>query len=133
MSRDGACEFVWGGDERTFRLGIGELLALQDKLGSGPEEIATRLRDGTWRLQDVQEIFRLGLIGAGEDAKKARALVDENIAPGRIRLSVLPALGIILSALMGDENDPVGKGRAAPATPETAASHHQAYTEAEPS
>lgn len=130
MSRDGACEFVWGGDERTFRLGIGELLALQDKLNSGPAEIATRLRDGTWRLQDVQEIFRLGLIGAGEDAKKAKALVEENIAPGRIRYSVLPALAIIVSALMGDENDPVGKAQEAdPEMPETAASAPQPSTE----
>lgn len=129
MSRDGSCEFVWAGDLRTFRLGIGELLALQERLDSGPAAIATRLRDGSWRLQDVHETFRIALIGAGEDAKKAKALVDENISPGRIQRNVLMAFAIILSALQGDENDPVGKEGAAPENPDTAASPPQDSTE----
>lgn len=129
MSRDGSCEFVWAGDERRFRLGLDELFALQDKLDSGPAEIVTRLRDGTWRLQDVQETFRLALIGAGEDAKKAKALVAEQIVPGRIRQHVMPAFAIILSALQGDENDPVGKDQAEAPAPEATASSHQPSTE----
>ena len=133
MSRNGSCEFVWSGDLRTFRLGIGELLALQDRLDAGPAEVAARLRAGTWRVQDIQETFRLALIGAGEDAKKAKALVDDNISPGRIQGNVLMAFAIIVSALQGDENDPVGKEQAAPATPETAASLPQGSTEAAPS
>lgn len=133
MSRNGACELTWAGDSRTFRLGIGELLALQDKLDSGPAEIATRLRAGSWRLQDIQETFRIGLIGAGEDAKKARALVEEHIVPGRLQSHVLMAWAIIVNALQGDENDPVGKEGAAPEVPTTTASAPQPSTETEPS
>lgn len=129
MSRNGSCEFVWAGDERTFRLGLGELFALQDKLDAGPAEIATRLRLGNWRLQDVQETFRIGLIGAGEDAKKAKALVDTHIVPGRIQSHVLMAFAIIVSALQGDENDPVGKEQAEAETPTAPASSPQASTE----
>lgn len=131
MSRNGTIDIVWAGDERTFRLGIGELLALQDKLDAGPAEIASRLRAGTWRVQDVQETFRIALIGGGEDAKKAKALVDEWISPGRIQSNVLMAFAIIVSALQGDENDPVGKDQeAAPPTPqETSASTPQPSTE----
>ena len=132
MSRSGSCEFVWAGDERTFRLGIGELLALQDKLDAGPAEIATRLRNGNWRVQDIQETFRIGLIGAGEDAKKAKALVDENIAPGRIQSNVLLAFAIIVSALQGDENDPVGKEQADPTAMTDTASAQQPSTETAP-
>ncbi|MDB5618214.1 gene transfer agent family protein [Tardiphaga sp.] len=122
MSRNGACELVWAGDSRTFRLGIGELLALQDRLDAGPAEVANRLRSGNWRVQDVQETFRIGLIGAGVDPKKAKALVDEHICAGRILSHVMMAWAIIINALQGDEIDPVGKETADPEAPRTAAS-----------
>lgn len=133
MSRNGSCDLVWAGDSRTFRLGIGELLALQDRLDAGPAEIAARLRAGTWRVQDVQETFRISLIGAGEDAKKAKALVDEYIVPGKIQGHVLMAWAIIINALQGDENDPVGKEQADPAAPTATASAPQPSTATAPS
>ena len=129
MSRNGACELVWAGDSRTFRLGIGELLALQDKLDAGPAEVANRLRSGNWRVQDIQETFRISLIGAGEDPKKAKSLVDEHICAGRILSHVMMAWAIIINALQGDEVDPVGKQEAEPAAPPTSASAPQPSTE----
>jgi hypothetical protein len=129
MSRLGSVDLVWAGDNRTFRLGIGELLALQDKLDSGPAEIAGRLRAGSWRVQDVQETFRISLIGAGEDPKKAKALVDELIVPGKIASHVLMAWAIIINAIQGDENDPVGKEQADPVAPTETASTPQRSTE----
>lgn len=129
MSRTGCIDLVWAGDSRAFRLGIGELLALQDKLDSGPAEIAGRLRGGTWRVQDIQETFRISLIGAGEEPKKAKALVDEHIVPGKIASHVLMAWAIIINAVQGDENDPVGKEEAVTGNPETTASLHPASTE----
>lgn len=127
MSRDGSVEFVWAGDERKFRLGIDELFALQDKLDAGPQQVAIRLRDGSWRIQDLQETYRLALIGAGEDAKVAKSLVERNIVSGRLTSNVLGALAIIISALQGDESDPVGKveGEAIPPT----GSPQQVFTE----
>jgi len=116
MSRTGSVELVWAGDSRTFRLGIEEIFALQDKLDLGPAEIATRLRAGTWRLQYVQETFRISLIGGGMDAKKAKEMVDEHIVPGKITGHVLMAWAIIISALQGDESDPVGKEEGDPET-----------------
>lgn len=129
MSRNGSVDLVWAGDSRTFRLGIGELLALQDKLDSGPAEIAQRLRAGTWRVQDIQETFRISLIGAGEDAKKSRALVDEHIVPGKIASHVLMAWAILINAIQGDENDPVGKDQADPEVPTGTASAPPPSTE----
>jgi Phage tail tube protein, GTA-gp10 len=129
MSRDGSCELVWAGDERRFRLGLDELFALQDRCDAGPAEIAARLRSGAWRIQDIQEVFRLGLIGAGEDAKKAKALVAEHIVPGRLQSNVLIAFAIVLSALQGDENDPVGKDQAEAPAPAATASSPPLFTE----
>lgn len=117
MSRDGVTELTWAGDLRRFRLGIDELLALQDKLDAGPAEIAARLRSGTWRVQDVRETFRISLIGGGLEPKKALALIDEKIVPGKLASHVLMAWAIVANAIHGDEDDPVGKPEAGTEAP----------------
>lgn len=109
MSFDGSVELVWAGDARKFRLGIAELLALQEKRDSGPLEIVNRLQFGTWRIEDIQETIRIGLIGAGVDLKTARSLVEENVREGRISANVLIAQAILLNALAGDPQEQVGK------------------------
>jgi hypothetical protein len=113
MSRDGSVELTWAGDLRSFRLGIDELLALQDKRDAGPQEIANRLRSQGWRVQDVHETLRLGLIGGGMEAKQAQRLVDEQARPGKLASSALIAFAVIVSAIQGDESDPVGKKKEA--------------------
>ncbi len=130
MSTDGSTTFVWGGDERTFHLGIGELLALQERRNSGPQEILNRFRHGTWRIEDIQEIIRLGLIGGmtvpGTDTsavgKRARDLVDANVRSGNITDNAAPALKILLAGLQGDPGDPVGKKKRRRKTPGATAS-----------
>jgi hypothetical protein len=117
MSRDGSIELTWGGDLRSFRLGIDELLALQDKRDAGPQEIANRLRSQDWWVQDVHETLRLGLIGGGMEAKQAQRLVDEQARPGKLASSALIAFAVIVSAIQGDESDPVGKEGAAADAP----------------
>jgi hypothetical protein len=133
MSRDGSVELVWAGDLRKFRLGIDELLALQDKRDAGPQEIANRLRKQSWRVQDVHETIRLGLLGGGMDAKLAQRLVDEQARPGKLASSALIAFAIIVSAIQGDENDPVGKEQAAAGAPGVQDSPPPPCTAPEPS
>lgn len=113
MSRDATISLVFAGDERTFRIAIDNLFALQDACDSGPQEILRRLSDGTWRLRDVIEPHRIGLIGAGVEARIAKRMVDENIVPGRIAEHVLSAQAIVATALVGDPREPVGKEGAA--------------------
>jgi hypothetical protein len=113
MSIDGACELVFGGDERRFRLDIANLIALQTKLNSGPMEVVYRLQAGTWRVEDVIETLRIGLIGGGQgtpdEAKEARKLVEDNVRAGNVVPHVLTALAVLLSALQGDPDDPPKK------------------------
>jgi hypothetical protein len=117
MSADGSVELVFGGDQRKFRLGIAELIALQEKRKSGPMEIVGRLRFGTWFVEDIQETIRIGLIGGGsgkaEEAVAARLLVEANVSPPNIAIHVLTAQAILLSAIQGVPDDPVGKAVAA--------------------
>lgn len=109
MSADGSVELVFAGDGRRFRLGIANLIALQEKRNSGPMEIATRLQLGVWRVEDITETLRIGLIGGGEDPKKAKLLVDAEVRDGNIIAHVLTAQAVILAALQGVPDDPVGK------------------------
>lgn len=122
MSADGSVELVFAGDQRAFRLGIAELIALQDKRNSGPLEIAMRLQSGTWRVEDVIETIRIGLLGAGSEGKAARELVEANIRPPDIAVHVLTALAILLAAIQGVPDDPVGKDEATTGAPETESS-----------
>ena len=128
MSGDGSVTFEWGDGEQRFRLGIGELRELQDKCDAGPFVIYQRLASGTWRVDDVRETLRLGLIGGGMDHNRALGKVGKYVAPTHFLANVLAARRIMLAALFGDPDDIVGKieaGATEPTSPplETEGSH----------
>jgi len=52
------------------------------------------------------------------EAKAAKTLVEDNVRPGNITPHALNALAVLLSALQGDPDDPVGKAKATTETPE---------------
>lgn len=101
---------AWIGGEHRFRLGIGEWRKLQDSCDAGPEEVLNRLRFGTWRVNDLIEPIRLGLIGSGEMTTAeagpfVTGLWDQH-NPVDFKLT---ALAILAEGLFGPEDDPVGK------------------------
>lgn len=130
MSRDGRIEIDWGGDLRTFRLDIDRLIALQDATGTGPYETLTRLSSGRWLIGDITNPIRLGLMGGGMDGKKAADLVKAQVQSGAIIQHVQTAQAVLMAALIGDPDEPVGKNQ--PAV-ETDDSQPPASTEPEPS
>lgn len=122
MSADASFTQVWAGDERIFRLGIGELLALEEKRDLGCAEILNRISMGQWRIADLKEPIRLGLMGGGVEAKKSRELVEAHVVPGKLLEAAILARAILLSALVGDTREQVGKSEAAAEAPEANAS-----------
>jgi hypothetical protein len=111
MSRDGSVTYFWGDGEHRFRLPIGHLRELQEKTDCGPYRIFDRLRTGDWRVDDVRETIRLGLIGGGMKPFDAHRLVvryfDEY---GLALLDHIPAaLQILTAALLGPQDEPLGK------------------------
>ncbi len=117
MSRDASVTFLWGDDDYRFRLGIGELRQLQEKCGAGPYEILVRIAGAVWRVDDLRETIRLGLIGGGMDATKATQAIKRNFDQGGGLLQhVAPAKVILSAALIGPPDEEVGKDEA----PETA-------------
>lgn len=101
MSRDGSITFSWADGEHKFRLALGQLRELQEKADAGPELIFTRLEAGSWRVDDIVETIRLGLIGGGADSTKARTLVQRYVGAGSLLDNVMPAMQIIAAALIG--------------------------------
>lgn len=109
-----AQRIVWAGGEHDFALRIGELRALQQNCDAGPEEILNRLRLGRWRVDDVLEPIRLGLIGGGMERAEAGGLALK-IADQRGFIALkLTAQSVLYTALIdptatADEDDDAGK------------------------
>ncbi|HEV2557963.1 MAG TPA: gene transfer agent family protein [Microvirga sp.] len=133
MSADGSTSFLWADGEHRFRLAIGQLRELQDKTGTGPQALLSRLMDGTWRVDDPRETIRLGLIGGGMKPPEALVLVSRYVDARPLMESIMPARAILAAALMGDREDTVGKEEPEEAATEPTGSPSPTSTAPEPS
>jgi len=118
MSRSAKISAVFGDGIHDFRLRIGELEELQERCDAGPEEILFRLMNATWRIADVRQTIRLGLIGAGMQPTPALILVERYAAEGSLGEWKSLCINIIAAAIDGapDEDKPPGEGKGETAT-----------------
>lgn len=138
MSRGGEIRLDWAGDEQVFRLAIGELRELQEKTNAGPAQLLRRMHDDSWRIDDVRETLRIGLIGGGMKPAAALALVrryvDELETPPAEQVPV--CRGILFAAVFGTPDEAVGdpaSGEAAAADGSRTSSSSPPSTAAAPS
>jgi hypothetical protein len=110
----GAIRFDWADGEHVFRLALAQLRELQDRTGVGPQALADRLAGRDWRIDDLRETIRLGLIGGGMDPLDALARVRTYVDARPLLESVYPAWRIVNAALMGPTDDQPGKKEAPP-------------------
>ena len=122
MSADASVTITWGDGDHRFRLAIGQLRELQEKCAAGPMEVLDRLATRRWRVDDVRETIRLGLIGGGLEPIKALPLVKHYIDERPIMESVPAAQAVLIAALIGVEEDPAGKAEAGETTTDGSAS-----------
>lgn len=125
MSAVGTVTIIWRHGEDAFCLAkVGDILALEQKCNAGIMEIMGRLESQRWRLDDVRETIRLGLIGGGMSPEQALAVVKANVDenPSGLAPSVIIAHRILAAAIVGVPDDPVGKPEAAEAASEAAVS-----------
>ncbi|MEH6773709.1 MAG: gene transfer agent family protein [Cereibacter changlensis] len=101
----------WSGGEHEFALPLGKLRALQDACDAGPEEIFNRLRTGRWKVCDIIEPIRLGLIGGGLTDGEAQKLVMPLLNLHPLMEFKLTAITILAAVLLGVKDDPVGEGQ----------------------
>lgn len=116
MSANGTRTIIWAGGEDVFCLAkVGLILELEEKCDAGIAAVMKRLVDNVWKLHDVREPIRLGLIGGGMDPEKAMAAVKRHVDDTPLTSSVLLAYQIIAAVMVGVKDDLVGKGEAAEA------------------
>lgn len=104
---------VFGDDEYDFRLGWGEIVELQEKLGCGPHFLLNRLQTGEWLVQDISQIIRLGLIGGGLEPVAAVRLVKRYVEERPPLENHHLAFVVLTAGLMGSSEEPVGEPKAA--------------------
>ena len=109
MSRDGSCEVVFNGQRTQFKLAWRELMKIQEACDAGPYVVLDRLVSGRWRLQDISEVIKWGLIGAGMPQAEALKLVESEVQ-GRPPLENLVIAQTVLGAgVVGAPEEEVGK------------------------
>ncbi|MGN6307319.1 MAG: gene transfer agent family protein [Mesorhizobium sp.] len=104
---------VWPGGEHAFRLGIGELRAIEQRSDAGCAVVMMRLMSSTWKIDDVIAPIRLGLVGAGMAEKDAQRLVDTVLADkASLYALAIPAADILREFIMWDGEDQPGEAPA---------------------
>ena len=112
MSRDASIELeIWDGTY-GFRLGWGELAQLQEKCDAGPYVILRRLMAGDWRLEDIEGVLRLGLIGSGRKPEEATRLIKEHVKTRPAAEYSLHAILVLQAAVVGAKDEPAGEPEA---------------------
>lgn len=110
MSANGTRTIIWAGGEDHFCLAkVGLILDLEAKCEAGIATVMTRLGAGSWRLNDVRETIRLGLIGGGMAPDQAMKQVRNHVDEKPLTSSVLLAYAILEAVMVGVPDDPVGK------------------------
>lgn len=107
--KHGAVDLVWADGTHTFRLALGNLRELQEKTGCGPMELYRRVTQGTWRVDDIYETIRIGLIGGGKKPADAVRLVQRYVAERPLLESVPAAVAVLMVALHGPPEDQPGE------------------------
>jgi hypothetical protein len=143
MGRFGEVALDWAGEEgRTFRLGLGQIAKLQEKLDAGPLHIAAMCQitlaalhfqgEQNWvalsrldlsqmaELPHLREVHFQGLLGANVPAPQAAALVKEWVEERPLTENLASAIRICMGhALEVADEKPVGEPQAAPAASPT--------------
>ncbi|UFS77223.1 gene transfer agent family protein [Tardiphaga sp. 37S4] len=124
MSGHGTIRLPFGNAEYDFNVAKHkQLFELQDKCGvsatgmdgeiihipSGPLEIFTRLRGGSWREADVVNAIRLGLIGGGTTVPETLKLMKEFVEDQPLGSLAPLAARILYACVYGVHGDELGK------------------------
>jgi tail tube GTA-gp10-like protein len=82
MSRDASIVLPFAASDFTFRLAIGQWQKLEEAVDCGPVILIDRLYNGQWKVNDIRETLRWGLIGGGMKPAKAAEMVRDFIEDG---------------------------------------------------
>lgn len=104
----GSEEIVWPSGEHAFRLGIGELRAIEQKSDAGCAVIMMRLLSTAWKIDDVIQPIRLGLIGAGMAERDAQRTLETAMDTASPYALAVTAADILRRFIMWETADQPG-------------------------
>lgn len=108
----GAETLVWAGGEHSFRLGIGELRAIEQRSDAGCAVILMRLLSSQFKIDDVIGVIRLGLIGGGMVERDAQKVVEAALDVASPYALAVPAADILRRFIMWETPDQPGEREA---------------------
>lgn len=108
--KPGTVVIDWADGKYPVRLGIGELQELERKTNTGTLELYRRVSAEKWRINDLREILRNGLIGGGMPLLEVNGMIAryfDSMVVGLVT-HVEPAMAVLMLALVrppapGDE------------------------------
>jgi hypothetical protein len=119
MSADGSIEIVWAGEDRRFRIGIGEYRSLQESVNArrvlinaepiGPSALLHLLRTNNAWPDDVRDVLKAGLVGGGLTFQEANKLLVRHFDGKPLIEHVKTAFPILLASLVGVPDDEPSK------------------------
>lgn len=115
MARDASIgPLSWADGKYTFKLGWGELSLLQEATDCGPLFLLERLAGRHWRVGDISNTIRLGLIGGGTEPGRALKLVEDYVQSRPPLENAQLAYAILGAGVQGAPDEPLKKrpGRA---------------------
>lgn len=108
----GSETIVWRGGEHDFRLGIGELRAIEQRSDAGVAVVLMRLIAQQWKIDDVINPIRLGLTGAGMTEADAKRLIDRALDTASPYALAVTAAEIMRRFIMWETDDVPGENQA---------------------
>lgn len=114
MSRDASITIDWGDGTHHFRLAWGQMVKLQEECDAGPYVILQRLYGGTWKMQDISNVIRWGLIGGGLEPVQALKLVRAYVESRPPVENLLTAQAVLSAGCVGAPDEDAGKKAEAP-------------------
>lgn len=119
--------------EYHFAYPFGELVKLQEARDCGPQVLQQRLLGNDWRVEDIREVIRFGLIGGGMTPVEASKLVKRWVEE-RPPLENLELAGLLsLVAINGPPDERVGEQGDPDAPPNGSTTSQAANSESPPS
>lgn len=110
MASNGEIELTWADGSHKFNIAkIKSALELEEKCDAGVAEIFQRIRENRWKINDIRETLRIGLIGGGMMPDKALTLINRYCDERPWTESLQPAVLVLMAAMVGVPGDEVGK------------------------
>ncbi len=114
MSRDASITLTWADGDYLFALKWGQLTQLQEACEAGPFVVLERLSSRTWRVEDISNVIRLGLIGGGMEPIKALKLVRAYVEARPPVENLLTAQVILSAGVIGAPDEDSVKKNGSP-------------------